>query len=613
MCYRAYMAQVNTTYQIRAKVSKSGHILLDERLDEARFEYNATLEDRRRAYKLLGLSIKKQSASVVKNREPLNRTLAELHRLERDLAELEAADAGKRKIEEARRAVSRWWRDWRDDRMKERWPSVEEIESDDGNHYYGKRSDTRRLINSGRILTETRNGNTLLPRRARVGIIERADFAYDGFFKRITRGTTPGFPRFKGKDRFRTISTNSGAENHLSYNLQSRNGMVRIKGFPTLRFKSKRELPVDKDGKVVQPSQISITRKRAGVYLSLSYPIEVKPQREGMPHAPIGIDRGIHALMAFSDGRQSVPGLNENAKAKRRRKRKAQRKINRAGVAKNGKGGKQVACGKEVRRKRNRGNGEYIYFTNGRRKAVEALGRVSERDTLSHRQRLHRYTSKIVKSSDFIAVEDLAIANMTRSAAGDADNPGKGVSAKSGLNRSILEQGWGYIATMLEYKAGRAGIPFVKVEPAYTSQTCAVCGVIDAASRKTRRRWLDWFDCVHCGYENDADVNGAINILSRGLTEAYGSREAETVVSVAVERAFANHSRKRPMANGMHSDNPSSRLVSGKDAHSGVGGLATLSRHEDNPARRKAEDTGGLLEIRGAQRKPIEQQLALFR
>ena len=516
---------MNTTYQIRAKVSKSGHILLDERLDEARFEYNATLEDRRRAYKLLGLSIKKQSASVVKNREPLNRTLAELHRLERDLAEQEAADAGKRKIEEARRAVSRWWRDWRDDRMKERWPSVEEIESDDGNHYYGKRSDTRRLINSGRILTETRNGNTLLPRRARVGIIERADFAYDGFFKRITRGSTPGFPRFKGKDRFRTISTNSGAENYLSYNLQSRKGMVRIKGFPTLRFKSKRDLPLDKQGKVVQPSQISITRKRAGVYLSLSYPIEVKPQREGMPHAPVGIDRGIHALMAFSDGRQSVPGLNENAKAKRRRKRKAQRKINRAGVAKNGKGGKQVTCGKEVRRKRNRGNGEYIYFTNGRRKAVEALGRVSERDTLSHRQRLHRYTSKIVKSSDFISIEDLAIANMSRSAAGDADNPGKGVLAKSGLNRSILEQGWGYIATMLEYKAGRAGIPFVKVEPAYTSQTCAVCGVIDAASRHKRR-----FACVACDYENDADINGAINVLSRALVERYGRGEAQPLI-----------------------------------------------------------------------------------
>ena len=240
---------------------------------------------------------------------------------------------------------------------------------------------------------------------------------------------------------------------------------------------------------------------------------------------PIGIDRGIHALMAFSDGRQSVPGLNENAKAKRKRKRKAQRKINRAGVAKNGKGGKQVTCGKEVRRKRNRGNGEYIYFTNGRRKAVEQLGRVSERDTLSHRQRLHRYTSKIVKSSDFIAVEDLAIANMSRSAAGDADNPGKGVSAKSGLNRSILEQGWGYIAQMLEYKAGRAGIPFVKVEPAYTSQTCPVCGVIDAASRQKRR-----FACVACDYENDADINGAINVLSRALVERYGRGEAQPLI-----------------------------------------------------------------------------------
>ena len=277
MCYISCMAKAQTTYQVRAKVSKSGHILLDERLDEARFEYNATLEDRRRAYSLLGLTIKTRGASIAQNREPLNRTLAELHRLERKLAELEAADADKKHIEAARRAVNGWWWDWRKDRMKARWPSVEEIEGDDRNYRSIKGSGKRQLLNSGHILTETRDDNTLLPRRARHGVTKRADDAFNAFFRRVKEGATPGFPRFKGKDRFRTISTNSGAENYLSYNPESCKGMVRIKGFPTLRFKSKRELPLDEQGKVVQPSQISITRKRAGVYLSLSYPIEVKP------------------------------------------------------------------------------------------------------------------------------------------------------------------------------------------------------------------------------------------------------------------------------------------------------------------------------------------------
>lgn len=566
------MAKAQTTYQIRAKVSKAGHILLDERLDEARFEYNATLEDRRRAYRLLGLSMKKHGTSIVKNREPLNRTLSELHRLERELADLEAADAGKRKIGEARREVRKWWRDWRDDRMKARWPRLEEIESDDRNHYYGKRSEKRRLINSGRILTEMRDDNTLLPRRARVGIVERADHAYDGFFKRVTRGATPGYPRFKSKERFRTVALNSSAEKYLSYNPESHKGMVRIKEFPTLRFKSKRELPLDEHRKVVQPSQISVTRKRAGVYLSLSYPIETKPERKGMPHAPVGIDRGINALMAFSDKRKSIEGEKEHAKARRRRKRKMQRRINRTGVAKNGKGGKRITCVDSVRRKRNRGNGEYTYYTNGRRKAVEQLGRISERDTLRHRQRLHRYTSEIVKSSDFIAVEDLNIANMTKSAAGDADNPGKSVSAKRGLNRAILEQGWGYIATMLKYKAERAGIPFVRVEPAYTSQTCPACGVIYAHNRRERK-----FDCVSCDYENDADVNGAINILSRALIERFGGAEAQPLIERLIQR---------------HKDdlfvlNLSSALGSGKN------GLL----NGDNPARRKPT-TGRLPEYR---------------
>ena len=484
----------------------------------------------------------------MKDRTLANRKLSELHALERELSDLEDMDADNSNIRVARRAVNGWWRDWRNDRLKARWPSAEEINTDDNNHYKGSRSNARRLMNTGRFLTESRNVATHgWSRRVPVELAKRADDAFSAFFKRVTEGSTPGYPRFKGKARFRTISVNSGSEKFLSYNPETRNGMVRVKGFPTLRFKSKRVLPVDDNGKPIQPSIIHITRRRAGVYLSMAYPIEVEPQRTGMPHAPVGIDRGINALMAFSDGRQSIPGLKENAKVRRKRKRRAQRKVTRAGVAKDGKGGKHVTCGKEVRRKRNRGNGDYIYFTNRRRKAVEQLGRVSERDTLRHRQRLHRYTSKIVKSSDFIAVEDLAIANMSKSASGDTDNPGKGVSAKSRLNRSILEQGWGYIAQMLEYKAERAGIPFVKVEPAYTSQTCAICGVIDAASRKDR-----WFDCAHCDYENDADINGAINVLSRALIERYGRGEAQPLI----KRLILWWSGKNAL---MGSDNPARR------------------------------------------------------
>lgn len=106
----------------------------------------------------------------------------------------------------------------------------------------------------------------------------------------------------------------------------------------------------------------------------------------------------------------------------------------------------------------------------------------------------------------------LNIGNMTASASGTAESPGRNVAAKSGLNRGILEQGWGMMFAQLEYKAASAGIPFVRVNPARTSQTCADCGSVDPLSRKGTR-----FRCWHCGHTADADVNAARNILRRGL------------------------------------------------------------------------------------------------
>ena len=97
---------------------------------------------------------------------------------------------------------------------------------------------------------------------------------------------------------------------------------------------------------------------------------------------------------------------------------------------------------------------------------------------------------------------------MTRSAKGTVENPGVNVSAKSGLNREILKQTWGMIRQQLEYKAEWAGRTLVAVDARYTSQTCSECGVIDKGSRSGKS-----FKCVACGYEADADVNAARNIL----------------------------------------------------------------------------------------------------
>jgi putative transposase len=107
-----------------------------------------------------------------------------------------------------------------------------------------------------------------------------------------------------------------------------------------------------------------------------------------------------------------------------------------------------------------------------------------------------------------IKIEKLQIQKMTRSAKGTVAQPGTNVQAKSRLNRSILEQGWGMFARMLNYKLAERGGELVYVDPAYTSQTCAECRVIDKASRIDQAKFV----CAHCGHEDNADVNSARNI-----------------------------------------------------------------------------------------------------
>jgi putative transposase len=85
------------------------------------------------------------------------------------------------------------------------------------------------------------------------------------------------------------------------------------------------------------------------------------------------------------------------------------------------------------------------------------------------------------------------------------------VRAKSGLNRSILDQGWGEFRRQLEYKQAWRGM-VIAIDPRNTSRTCADCGHVSAESRKTQAAFL----CVRCGHVADADVNAAQNILAAG-------------------------------------------------------------------------------------------------
>lgn len=155
----------------------------------------------------------------------------------------------------------------------------------------------------------------------------------------------------------------------------------------------------------------------------------------------------------------------------------------------------------------------------------DALSRVSRLSAKIARVRAdwqHKASHSIAERFGIVAVEDLKIANMSASGRG-----------KRGLNRSILNQGWGAFATKLAYKLEERGGSLVKVNPAYSSQTCSDCGAVDSASRKNQAD----FACTSCGFAANADHNAAIIILRRSTPSVeetgYGPDEARTMREAA--------------------------------------------------------------------------------
>jgi putative transposase len=145
-------------------------------------------------------------------------------------------------------------------------------------------------------------------------------------------------------------------------------------------------------------------------------------------------------------------------------------------------------------------------------KAKARVQRIHTRITNARKDFLHKTTTTISKNHALVCIEDLQVRNMSKSSKGTVEQPGKKVSQKSGLNRAILDQGWGEFRRQLEYKMAWNGGMLLAVPPHHTSQTCPCCGHVSKDNRQTQAQFL----CLDCGYENHADVVGAINVLERG-------------------------------------------------------------------------------------------------
>ncbi len=212
-----------------------------------------------------------------------------------------------------------------------------------------------------------------------------------------------------------------------------------------------------------------ITRQAGAWFVSIGVRNVFEAPVSTLP--PVGIDRGVRIALALSNGNTFT--APDTLAALDLKCRKAQRVLSR----------------------RKRGSRRYA-----KQRAI--LHASKARMARVRRDWQHKATTAIARQFGTVAIEALNTRAMTAS--------GK---RKRGLNRSILNIGWHAIEAMLAYKLEERGGTLVKINPAYTSQTCSACGTIDRGSRESQAR----FACLHCGHEMNADHNAAINILRQGL------------------------------------------------------------------------------------------------
>ncbi|EGT7895944.1 IS200/IS605 family element transposase accessory protein TnpB [Salmonella enterica] len=195
----------------------------------------------------------------------------------------------------------------------------------------------------------------------------------------------------------------------------------------------------------------------------------------------VGLDAGVTKLATLSDGTVYQP-VN-SFKASQRKLATLQRQLSRK-----------------------------VRFSSNWQKQKRKVQRLHSHIANIRRDYLHKVTSEISKNHAMIVIEDLKVSNMSKSAKGTAEQHGRNVKAKSGLNRSILDQGWYEMRRQLEYKQLWRGGQVLAVPPAYTSQRCACCGHTAKENRLSQSKFV----CQACGYTANADVNGARNILAAG-------------------------------------------------------------------------------------------------
>src|SRR5215210_2609668 len=298
--------------------------------------------------------------------------------------------------------------------------------------------------------------------------LRRLDKAFKAFFRRVKAGECPGYPRFRGEERFRTVEFPSYGD---GCKLKD-NGRLYIQRIGHIKVKLHRPI----EGRI---KTVSLKRSCGKWYVVFSCDLGDAPEATGDGPA-VGIDLGLKSFLITSDGASVEPP---------RYYRKAQKKLRRTQ--------------RSLSRKK-KGSAQ-------RNKARHRVAKLHEKTANQRRDFHHKQARKLVDAHGLIAHEALNV---------------KGI-ARTRLAKSTHDAGWAQFVNILAGKAEEAGVRVVAVDPQNTTQACSSCG----AMPEVKKTLSDRTHSCSCGYVADRDVNAARNILGLGLSLRDGTQWVAASVS----------------------------------------------------------------------------------
>jgi putative transposase len=303
-------------------------------------------------------------------------------------------------------------------------------------------------------------------------VMMRLDKAFQNFFRRVKNGETPGYPRFQGRNRYSSFTSPDGAGWKLD------GGKLRLSKIGTVKIKLHREI----EGTI---KTATVKHESGQWYVIFSCEL-TEAEKLPVSYEDVGIDLGVSHLATLSNG-ETIDDPRFFRKAE-----------------------KQLARRQQAWSRKKRGS-------HRRDKARKLVAKAHRKIRNQRRDFLHKASRQLVTRYQLIVFEDIQSANLTKAPKPKQDETGayvpNGASAKGGLNKSILDAGWGMLVAMTTYKAAWAGREVRTVNPRYTSQICSGCGTVRKKELSER-----WHSC-DCGTELDRDHNAAINIKRLGTSQ----------------------------------------------------------------------------------------------